>query len=62
MKIMAPGPPITSLHKYGKTMETVRKYLGGVGSKITADDDSGHKIKICFLLRRKVMTRLDSIL
>ena len=32
------------------------------GSKITADGDCGHEIKICFLLGRKVMTNLDSIL
>ena len=32
------------------------------GSKITADGDCSHKIKICLLLVRKVMTNLDSIL
>ena len=32
------------------------------GSKITADGDCSHEIKICFLLGRKVMTNLDSIL
>ena len=32
------------------------------GSKITADGDSSHEIKRCFLLGRKVMTNLDSIL
>ena len=32
------------------------------GSKITADDDCSHEIKRCLLLRRKVMTKLDSIL
>ena len=31
------------------------------GFKITADGDCSHKIKICLLLRRKVMTNLDSI-
>ena len=31
------------------------------GSKITADDDCSHKIKRRLLLRRKVMTNLDSI-
>jgi len=31
------------------------------GSKITADGDCGHEIKICFLLGRKVMTNLESI-
>ena len=32
------------------------------GSKITADGDFSHEIKRCLLLRRKVMTNLDSIL
>ena len=31
-------------------------------SKITADGDYSHEIKRCLLLRRKVMTNLDSIL
>ena len=33
-----------------------------MGSKITADGDYSHEIKICLLLGRKVMTNLDSIL
>ena len=32
-----------------------------LGSKITADDDCSHEIKRRLLLRRKVMTNLDSI-
>ena len=32
-----------------------------LGSKITADGDCSHKIKRHLLLRRKVMTNLDSI-
>ena len=32
------------------------------GSKITADGDWGHEFKRCFLLGKKVMTNLDSIL
>ena len=32
------------------------------GSKITADADCSHEIKRCLLLRRKVLTNLDSIL
>ena len=32
------------------------------GSKITADGDCSHEIKRCLLLRRKVMTNLDSLL
>ena len=31
------------------------------GSKITADGDCSHEIKICLLLGRKVLTNLDSI-
>ena len=33
-----------------------------LGSKITADGDCSHEIKRCLLLRRKVMTNLDSML
>ena len=33
-----------------------------LGSKITADGDCSHEIKRCILLRRKVMTNLNSIL
>ena len=33
-----------------------------LGSKITADGDFSHDIKRCFLLGRKAMTNLDSIL
>ena len=32
------------------------------GSKITADGDCSHEIKILLLLGRKIMTNLDSIL
>ena len=32
------------------------------GSKITADGDCSHEIKICLLLERKAMTNLDNIL
>ena len=37
-------------------------WLSFVGSKITADGDCSHEIKRRWLLRRKVMTNLDSIL
>ena len=33
-----------------------------LGSKIIADSNCGHEIKRCFLLGRKAMTNLDSIL
>ena len=42
-------------------METVR-VLNFLGSKVTADGDCSHEIKRCFLLGRKAMTNLDSIL
>ena len=41
--------------------ETVRDFILG-GSKITAIGDCTHEIKRCLLLRRKVITNLDSIL
>ena len=44
----------------GQTVETVSDFILG-GSKITADGDCSHEIKRCLLLRRKVMTNLDSI-
>ena len=42
-------------------METVRDFILG-GSKITADGECSHEIKRLFLLGRKVMTNIDSIL
>ena len=42
-------------------METVRDFIF-LGSRITADGDCGHEIKRHFLLGRKAMTNLDSIL
>ena len=42
-------------------METVADFLF-LGSKITADGDCSHEIKICLLLGRKAMTNLDSLL
>ena len=59
-KIMASGP-ITSWQIDGETVETVTDFILG-GSKITADGGCSHEIKRCFLLGRKVMTNLDSIL
>ena len=41
--------------------EIVSGFILG-GSKITADGDYSHEIKRYFLLGRKVMTNLDSIL
>ena len=45
----------------GETVETVSDFILGV-YKITADGDYSHEIKRRLLLRRKVMTNLDSIL
>ena len=59
-KIMASGP-ITSRQIVGEAMETVTDLILG-GSKITADGDCSHEIKRCWLLGRKVMINLDSIL
>ena len=59
-KIMASGP-ITSWQIDGETMETVTDFIF-LGSKVTADGDCSHEIKRRFLLGRKVMTNLDSIL
>ena len=58
-KIMASGP-ITSWQIDGETVETVTDFILG-GSKITVDGDWSHEIKWHLLLRRKVMTNLDSI-
>ena len=57
---MASGP-ITSWQIDGETLETLADFILG-GSKITADGDCSHEIKRCFLLERKVITNLDSIL
>ena len=52
---------ITSWQRDGETMETAADFIF-LGSKITADSDCSHEIKKRLLLRRKVMTNLDSIL
>ena len=57
---MASGP-ITSWQINGEIVETVADFIF-LGSKITVDGDCSHEIKRCLLLRRKVMTNLDSIL
>ena len=55
-KVMA-SVPITSWQIDG---ETVADFMF-LGSKITADGDCSHEIKRRLLLKRKVMTNLDSI-
>ena len=53
--------PITSWKIDGEIVETVADFIFR-GSKITVDGDCSHEIKRRLLLRRKVMTKLDSIL
>ena len=58
--IMASGP-ITSWQIDGETVETVIDFIF-LSSKITAEGDCSHETKRHVLLRRKAMTKLDSIL
>ena len=60
MKITASGP-ITSWQVDGEIMEIVADFIF-CGSKITADGDCSHENKRHFVLGKKVMTNLDSIL
>ena len=60
MKIMTSGP-VTSWQIDGETMETVTDFILG-GFKITADGDCSHEIIRLFLLGRKAMINLDSVL
>ena len=59
-KIMA-SSPITLWQIDRETMETVTDFIMG-GFKITVDGNISHEIKLHFLLGRKAMTNLDSIL
>ena len=59
-KIVA-SSPITLWQIDGETVETVAGFISE-GSQITADGDCSHEIKRRLLLRRKIMTNLDSIL
>ena len=59
-KIMA-SSPITLWQIDGETKETVRDFIF-FGSKITADSDCTHEIKIRLLFGRKAVSNLDSIL
>ena len=53
--------PITSWQIDGESMETVTGFIF-LGCKVTADSDCSHEVKRHFLLGRKAMTNLDSIL
>ena len=59
-KIIASGPIISWKVDGEKNGNSDRLYL--LGLKITVCDDSSHEIKTHFLLKRKAMTNLDSIL
>ena len=59
-KIMASGP-ITSWQVDGETVKRMNNFII-LDFKITADCDFSHEIKRCFLLGRKAMTSLESIL
>ena len=60
MRIME-SSPIISWEIDGETVETVAEFII-LGSKITTDGDYSHEIKRRLLLRRKVMSNLDSML
>ena len=57
---MASGP-MTSWEIDRERVETVSDFILG-GSKITVDGDYSHEIKRCFLLGKKAMINLESIL
>ena len=59
-KIMA-SSPITSWQTDGETMETVKDFLFW-SSKITADGDCSHEFERHWLLGRKAMINLETIL
>ena len=59
-KIMA-FSPITSWKTEGEKVGTVTDIIF-LGSKVTADGDCSHEIKRRWLLGKKAMTNLDSIL
>ena len=53
---------VPALHAIrGEKLEAVTDFLF-LGSKITVDGDCSHEIKKHFLLRRKAMANLDSVL
>ena len=60
IKITASGP-ITSWQIDGENIKIVTDFIF-LGFKITVDGDCSHEIKRCFLLGRKAVTNLDSIL
>ena len=59
-KVVA-SDPITSWQIEGEKVETVADFIF-LGSQITVDGDFSHENKRHFLLGRKAMTNLDSVL
>ena len=59
-KIMASGPNDFMANRWGNNGDSDRLYFGGLQN--TADEYCSREVKRCFLLGRKVMTNLDSIL
>ena len=59
-KMMANWSHHSMANSWGNNGNSERLYF--LVSKITADGDHSHEIKICLLLERKAMTNLDSIL
>ena len=59
-KIMAPGP-ITAWQIEGGKLEVAADFLF-LGSKITADRECSHEIRKRWLLGRKAVRNLDSVL
>ena len=59
-KIMSSGP-ITSCHIEGEKVEAVTDFIFS-GYIISVDGDSSHEIISYFLLRKKAMANLDSVL
>ena len=60
MKVMASGP-FASWQIDGEKVESVTDFIF-LDSKITADSDCSHEIKRPFLLGRRAIAKLDSIL
>ena len=58
---MLSSSPITSWQIEGGKVEAVTDFIF-MASKITADGDCSHEIKRCFLLGKKDLTNLHSVL
>ena len=56
-----PSIPITLWQIEGKKVKAVTDFVF-LGSKITVDGDCSYETKICLLLGRKAITKLDSTL